>query len=134
MIISDLLLSIKFKKHLMKTCLECGEPLLGRSDKKFCSDLCRNAYNNKVNSDSNNFVRNTNNALRRNRKILEELCKDDKSKTVRNTLVDRGFDFNLFTSIRTTQKGATYYFVYEYGYLELDKDFFLIVKDNKSRE
>ena len=42
----------------MKTCLECGEPILGRSDKKFCSDLCRNAYNNKANSDSNNFVRN----------------------------------------------------------------------------
>ena len=118
----------------MKNCLECGEPILGRSDKKFCSDLCRNAYNNKVNSDSNNFVRNTNNALRRNRKILEDLCKDDKSKTVRNTLVDRGFDFNLFTSSRTTQKGATYYFVYEFGYLELDKDFFLIVKDNKNRE
>jgi hypothetical protein len=117
----------------MKNCLECGEPILGRSDKKFCSDLCRNVYNNKVNSDSNNFVRNTNNALRRNRKILEDLCKDDKSKTIRNTLVDRGFDFNLFTSIRTTQKGSTYYFVYEYGYLELDKDFFLIVKDNKSK-
>jgi hypothetical protein len=118
----------------MKECLECGEVILGRSDKKFCSDLCRNAYNNKVNSDANNFVRNTNNALRRNRKILEELCKDDKSKTTKTTLLDRGFDFNLFTSLRTTQKGNTYFFVYEFGYLPLDNDFYLIVKDYKNRE
>jgi hypothetical protein len=116
-----------------KTCLECGEPILGRSDKKFCSDLCRNAYNNKANSDANNFVRNTNNALRRNRKILEELCRDEKSKTTRNTLLDKGFDFSLMTNIRKTQKGSTYFFVYEYGYLELDNDFFLIVKDNKAK-
>lgn len=116
-----------------KTCLECGEPIIGRSDKKFCSDLCRNAYNNKVNADANNHVRNINNALRRNRKILEDICHDDKSKTTRNTLLDRGFDFSLITSLRTTQKGSTYYFVYEYGYLELDKDFFLVVKDNKAK-
>jgi hypothetical protein len=114
-----------------KNCLECGEAIIGRSDKKFCSDLCRNSYNNKVNADANNYVRNTNNALRRNRKILEDICHDDKSKTTRNTLLDRGFDFSLITNIRTTQKGSTYYFVYEYGYLELDNDFFLVVKDNK---
>ncbi len=119
---------------LQKTCIECGTPIVGRSDKKFCSDLCRNAFNNKVNSDTNNYVRNTNNALRRNRKILEDLCPEDKNKTTRNTLLDRGFDFGLMTNIRKTQKGSTYVFVYEYGYLELENDFFLVVKDNKTRE
>jgi hypothetical protein len=34
-------------------------------DKKFCSDGCRNAYNNKINKDSNNYMRNTNNKLRK---------------------------------------------------------------------
>jgi hypothetical protein len=39
-----------------KVCLECGEKIVGREDKKFCSDGCRNAYNNKINKDdeSNN--------------------------------------------------------------------------------
>ena len=32
-----------------KLCLECGDKLFGRIDKKFCSDACRNAYNNKIN-------------------------------------------------------------------------------------
>lgn len=115
----------------MKNCLECDEKIIGRSDKKFCSDLCRNAYNNKLNSDSTNLVRNTNNSLRKNRRILEEICKEDKAKTTKKTLVSEGFDFELLTSIRTTQKGSTYRFVYEYGYLDLDNDFFLIVKDNR---
>jgi len=46
-------------------CLECGEPLIGRSDKKFCDDQCRNAYNNKLNRDHINLYRNINNKLRK---------------------------------------------------------------------
>lgn len=105
---------------------------MGRSDKKFCSDLCRNAYNNKLNADSNNLVRNINNTLRKNRRILEEACKDDKAKTSKSALLREGFDFGYFTNTRTTQKGSTYFFVYEYGYLALENDFFLVVKDRKS--
>ena len=116
----------------MKTCLECDQPFSGRADKKFCSDMCRNAYNNKLNSDQYNVVRNTNNQLRRNRRILEEICPEDKQKTTRSTLVAKGFDFGLMTSQRITQKGSVYHFVYDYGYLELDNDFFLVVKDNRS--
>ena len=40
-----------------KQCLECDEPLFGRVDKKFCNDQCRNAYNNRVNKTTNDFVR-----------------------------------------------------------------------------
>ena len=53
----------------MKQCLECDNEIKGRIDKKFCSDYCRNAYNNKLNKDSNNLVRNTNNRLRKNYRI-----------------------------------------------------------------
>jgi len=56
-----------------KQCLECGDPVKGRIDKKFCSDYCRNAYNNKVNKDSKNLIRNINNRLRKNHKILVQL-------------------------------------------------------------
>ncbi|MCU0339986.1 MAG: hypothetical protein MUE30_08880 [Spirosomaceae bacterium] len=116
-----------------KTCLECGEKIIGRSDKKFCSDLCRNAYNNRLNADANNLVRNINNALRKNRRILEQAChEDDKAKISKNALMREGFDFAYFTHIRPTQKGSTYYFVYEYGYLALDNDLFLVVKDRKA--
>ena len=118
-------------QYRMKNCLECGENIVGRADKKFCSDMCRNAYNNKLNSDSYNIVRNMNNQLRKNRRILEEICVSEKAKVTKNTLIQKGFDFNLITSIRTTQKGSTYFFVYDFGYLPLENDFYLIVKDKR---
>ncbi len=113
-----------------KQCLECGDVLHGRSDKKFCSDYCRNSYNNKVNVESKNLIRNTNNRLKKNYKILTELNKTGKSKVIRNTLIGHNFDFSLFTSIYTTKTGNVYYYVYDQGYLELDNDYFLLIKKN----
>ncbi len=111
-----------------KYCLECNEPIKGRSDKKFCSDYCRNAYNNKVNKDSKNLIRNTNNRLRKNYKILSEINSTGKTKTTRNKLNDQNFDFNLFTSIYKTKTGNVYYYIYDQGYLKLENDYYLLIK------
>lgn len=113
---------------MIKSCLECGEPIKGRADKKFCSDYCRNAYNNKLNKDSKHLVRNTNNRLRKNYRILEELNPNGKSKATKSQLVSKGFDFEFITSIYTTKKGTIYYFVYDQGYLPLENDYFALVK------
>ena len=111
-----------------KVCLECGEKIVGREDKKFCSDGCRNAYNNKINKDSTNYMRNTNNKLRKNYRILSELNVDGKSKTTRSKLLGKGFDFEYFTNILNTKSGNTYCFVYDQGYMALENDFFILVK------
>lgn len=113
-----------------KTCVECGEKITGRIDKKFCSDLCRIAYNNKLNSDSNNYVRNVNNTLRRNRRILQELNPGGKTKVTRDKLIEKGFDFSYFTSLYTTREGAVYRYCYDQGYLEMEKNFYLLVVKN----
>lgn len=113
---------------MQKVCLECGEKIVGRTDKKFCDDACRNSYNNKVNKDRKNIVRNTNNWLRKNYRILEQLNPDQKTKVSRSKLTEKGFDFNYFTSIYTTKAGTVYYFVYDQGYLPLEGDYFALVK------
>jgi len=113
---------------MQKTCLECNEKIVGREDKKFCSDGCRNAYNNKINKDSTNYMRNINNKLRKNYRILSELNIEGKTKTPRIKLLNKGFDLEYFTSILTTKTGNTYYFVYDQGYMALDSDFFVLVK------
>lgn len=113
---------------MIKNCLECHEKLIGREDKKFCSDGCRNAYNNKINKDSTNFMRNINNKLRKNYRILSELNTDGKSKTTRTKLSSKGFDFEYFTSILNTKSGNTYFFVYEQGYMILENDYYMLVK------
>lgn len=114
----------------MKTCLDCGEKILGRDDKKFCNDSCRNAYNNKINKDSNNFMRNINNRLRRNYRILSEINPGDQTTTSRHQLLHKGFDFDYFTSIKKTKKGNTYYFLYDQGYLFLRDGECKLVKKN----
>jgi hypothetical protein len=113
-----------------KVCLSCGKNLKGRSDKKFCDDYCRNNYNNLLKADTNNFVRNINNSLRKNRRILEDLlaAKDEMTKTTKDKLLMHGFQFKYFTHTYTNKKGNTYFFCYEYGYLPLENDWYLIVK------
>ncbi len=112
---------------MKKQCLDCGEPLRGRVDKKFCSDQCRNNYNNQLHSDATNYMRNINNILRKNRRILTELNPYEKSKVHKDKLTDKGFNFNYHTNIYTTKKGHVYYFCYEQGYLQLDNDFYALV-------
>lgn len=111
-----------------RECPACGETIRGRADKKFCSDSCRNAFNNKVNSDVTNHVRNINNILRKNRKILEELIPKETAKTTKSKLSQKGFDFQYFTNTYTTKKGVAYYFCYEYGYLPIENDYYFLVK------
>lgn len=111
-------------------CLSCGKPVKGRTDKKFCDDYCRNNYNNQLKSGTINLVRNINNALGKNRRILENLFADgeEMAKTTKERLIQNGFQFKYFTHTYTNKKGNVYYFCYDLGYLPLEKDWFLIVK------
>jgi hypothetical protein len=116
-----------------RKCLECNEIIRGRIDKKYCNDLCRNSFNNKLNSDSNNFVRNINNTLRKNRRILENMLNENEKITVpKQKLMDKGFNFAFYTNQSVTKNNNRYLFCYEYGYMGLEKDITLIVR--KKRE
>ncbi|AZA76805.1 hypothetical protein EG347_04385 [Chryseobacterium sp. G0186] len=110
-------------------CLECGEKIIGRADKKFCNDACRNAYNNKQNKDSTNLMRNINNKLRKNYRILRETNIDGKTKVTKSKLDSLGFDFDYFTNLKVYKNGSEYKFIYDYGYKLLEEDFVLIVKN-----
>lgn len=113
---------------MKKQCDECNESFVGRADKRFCSDACRNAFNNKLNSDTNSYMRNVNNIIRKNRRILEAKFTGGKNKVLRDTLLKEGFDFTYITNIYTTQKGSNYFYCYEMGYLPIENNYILIVK------
>ena len=116
----------------LRLCLECGEPFKGRIDKKFCSDICRIAYNNRRNSDQMNYIRSVNNILRRNRRILMSMNPTGKNKVSHGNLKARGFDFSHCTSVYRTRDGALYYYCYEQGYLPIAKDLYLLVVKKES--
>ncbi len=111
-------------------CVDCGTPLNGRSDKRFCDDYCRNHYNNKMKSGSNNLIRNINNALKKNRNILAGILneEEDTAKVSREKLLGSGFLFKYGTHSYTNKKGNVYIYCYDYGYLKLEQDIILVVR------
>lgn len=110
-----------------KGCIECGEKITGRVDKKFCSDLCRNAYNNSRSRDKNNLMRKVNGILRKNRSILESHNPHGKGKVSKEKLLKEGFDFSYYTNVYTTKAGKQYFFCYEQGYLPIENDYLALV-------
>lgn len=111
-----------------RVCLDCGQALIGRADKKFCDDACRSNYNNRQASEETALLRRINTILKRNRRILEKLNPTGKAKVKRKLLANDGFHFDYVTSIYETAKGDQYRFCYEYGYLPLENDEVLLVK------
>lgn len=67
-------------------------------------------------------MRNINNTLRRNRRILKALNPRGKTKVNKIALTDQGFNFHYYTNTYKTKAGKTYYFCYDQGYLPLEKD------------
>lgn len=110
-----------------KQCMICGEEIVGRPDKRFCSDSCRSTFHNRQNSDQTNFIRNINNILRKNRRILASMNPDGKAYLHREKLMENGFNFRYFTNEYVTQKGVTYRFVYDQGYTERENGYLTLV-------
>ena len=111
-----------------RLCLDCGTFVKGRADKKFCDDSCRNNYNNRLKLEDNLVLRRVNSILRKNRAILAKLNPKGKTKVSRKKLITAGFNFDYHTYSYSAQNGNTYIFCYEYGYLILNEDSFLLVK------
>lgn len=112
---------------MVTKCIVCKEKIFGRQDKKFCGPQCKATHNNKLNSDANNFMRNINNTLRKNRRILIKLNPKGKAKVHRDKLLEEGFNFNYFTNEYVTKSGNVYHFCYEHGYIELKDEMIALV-------
>ncbi len=104
-----------------KKCLVCEKLIVGRSDKKFCSETCRSRYYYSVNKEYNILKSKVHDLLRRNREILAELNPSGKCTVDVRELLDRKFNFNFFTTIYRTNGGNVYWFCYDYGFRKLEK-------------
>jgi hypothetical protein len=112
-----------------KSCQTCGRHIRGRTDKRFCNDACRNSFHNQVNAVSNNYIRQINHLLQRNRRILASLIRGNaqKAKIEHKQLVELGYHFQYYTHERTNRKGNSYRFCYDYGYQLLSENVLMIV-------
>ncbi|MBA9079765.1 MULTISPECIES: hypothetical protein [Rufibacter] len=112
-----------------RTCRHCGSTLVGRADKKYCSDQCRALAGNarKLVEKGQRFMRDINTKLKKNRDLLRLASPEGKTTLRRQVLELNGFDFGYFTHLYRTKQGNTYYFCYDYGYLLLPEEKMLIV-------
>jgi hypothetical protein len=113
-----------------RICGFCQERIRGRSDKKFCNDVCRNAFNNRINGELNASIRAINSKLKRNRRVLESLLPVDIPfvKLKKQVLLNKGFQMNYLTHARLSPKGSVYSFCYEYGYTTIGDEVVVVRK------
>jgi hypothetical protein len=113
-------------------CLQCGETIIGRIDKKFCDAQCRNAYNNKVKRENEKQIIEINRILRRNRKILKQFNPEGKTTVRKEFLEKLNFSFKYHTHTFTSSRNYTYKFCYEYGYLEIESGLKVLIINEQS--
>ena len=100
-------------------CPICNSPLLGRADKKYCSDQCRYLANSKNKIQSEQPIIEVNRALRKNRSILKKLCPAGKAVVRKELLIAMGYDVKFFSSLFLTSNKQVYYICYDYAFTPL---------------
>lgn len=103
-----------------RKCPECGFQIIGRTDKKFCSDSCRTRFNNVKNKEQNEAVKRIDRILKHNRKILLSFILEGNTKTDYKTLENSGFNFNYYTAIVNSPENARCFCCYDVGYFYED--------------
>lgn len=99
-------------------CLYCAKLMKGRTDKRYCSIQCKNAFNNVRRTAEYPFV--TDAQLHRNRSILKHFLDEDATTEVvsRKVLEHAGFRFDLFTGMGKRLDGSMAFRLYEYDWIE----------------
>lgn len=99
-----------------RKCPTCDQIIVGRSDKKYCSDQCRSIANKSIRASAESIILSTNKILRKNRTILKTLCPVGKAVVRKEVLDAMHYDVNVFSSTYRTRKNQVYYFCYDYGF------------------
>jgi hypothetical protein len=113
-------------------CRYCSKPIrAGRSDKKYCNQGCKDAYTNQIKKQEREEISRVEGILKRNRRTLKKLFQPDKPEVLvsRESIVKEGFEFDYHTHhLVTKTKGNEFLFCYDYGYREVEKDKYKIIR------
>lgn len=114
----------------MGKCKICSKMISGRIDKKFCSVKCKNYYHTNLRKVTDKAVKQINIILHRNRSILLEILGKNKVqlKIERIILDQKKFNFKYHTHFQVNSAGKTYYYVYDFAWMEFSDNEVLIVR------
>ncbi len=102
----------------MNKCLECSKEVEGRSDKNFCSNICKSKYHyNNNKSKEGNVFREIDQQLKKNRSILKKYFINGDRILLKDELIALGFVPKYFTHYWKNESGEVYLFCFEFGFL-----------------
>lgn len=99
-------------------CLQYGEKMRGRSDKRFCNVECKNKYHNENSTEAGKTYKRVLKILTRNRNILKEVLGGKSTeKITMEKLEGKGYERDYFTHVKEVGlKKRKYYYLFDYGY------------------
>ncbi len=115
-------------------CPVCSKPIVGRSDKKFCSLACKNKFHHPAQHRQGDIIKTVNRFLFQNFKILEAVFKEEKKNKlmVPRILLDKmGFQFNYCTGCYINSKGKLYHYVYDYAWMEFSNQELMLLRQRE---
>ncbi|NBG67419.1 hypothetical protein [Acidiluteibacter ferrifornacis] len=115
----------------IQSCPICSNPIVGRTDKIYCSLECKRASDYEKRKVEEKLFISIDRQLKTNRKILKKYNRVGKTTLRKEELIKEGFNPNYFTHYWKNSNGDIYLFVYDYGFLALKenlKDKYLIVQ------
>ncbi|MBN2682166.1 MAG: hypothetical protein JXR58_06630 [Bacteroidales bacterium] len=104
----------------MRICIQCNERFSGRSDKKFCSDYCRNQYNYSKSRYAEKDILDLHCRIRKNHRIICNIYKSGCGKIDINILKGLGYNLEIVTGINLENSIFSIYdisFKFEENYL-----------------
>jgi hypothetical protein len=114
---------------MRKQCKICETTFAGRSDKQFCSLVCKNLHNTQVRMQTNSIVKDVDGYLHRNRQILATLMPSGTKAFFDTIVLDRaGFRWEYFTGTYENKEGKWYHYVYDYAWMRFSNRQVLVVR------
>jgi len=97
----------------------CKSVLHGRSDKIFCSVICKSTYHQKLGRVTRDATYKIDKILHRNRSILLEIMGKHKTqcKVPIMMLERKKFNFNYITHYKINKEGKEYRYLYDFSYM-----------------
>ncbi|MEL6636527.1 MAG: hypothetical protein AAFR05_07235 [Bacteroidota bacterium] len=118
-----------------KACPICAKPIVGRSDKKFCSLACKNKFHHPAQNQQGNLVKTVNRFLLQNFQIMEGIFREEKKNKLmipRMVLDQMGFHFNYCTGCYLNRQGKLYHYVYNYAWMAFSNQELMLLRQRKS--
>ena len=121
------------KRTMKKQCTCCQADMIGRPDKKYCSQLCRTKAHRATTSQhtKTDIVPYIDTILHKNRQILATLTHKSIEKKI---LLDKiileraGFQFQYHTGTYLNKEGKTYHYIYDFTWMLFSNQQMLIIK------